>query len=370
MSVYYLLMLLLALIYVFNRGNSYADFNDLEYHICTTSKRKRGIILSAFILLLIMGLRATTVGTDTASYAREYMQLATYKFTDFEFSFTGEVGFRLLQWVFLKLGFSWQMFLFISSMFVLYSTACFINRYSANYFLGFYLYVTVGMFAMNMTGLRQSLAVAILLFAFEFGRRKKFLKFIICCFLAGMIHYAGFVFIPVWLIFYYPYRSKRQLFIVLLFPIVVRVLATPIYNLITKFALRKYYFSGYFDSLNYKLNILVELVAFTTLLVCYICLIISKKEIKEREFHFFILTSIYVTCIELSHVVYMAGRLNFFFIFFMTTLLGNIAYRLENRKIRYLAIMTIMVVSLLQFMISIPGASYGIDSYKFFWNVR
>ena len=368
MFIYYILPISWFLIYIFNRESSIKNYYGRGYKIEGSNSRRTVVLLSCIILFLIMGLRDTSVGTDTASYVREYMNYSSYRFSNIALSLQSEAGYSILQWIFAKAGVPWQGFLFVVSVFVSCSLGRFIYNYSANSFWGFYLYFTIGMFTMNMTGVRQSIAVAILLFAYDFALEKKIVLFVLLCLLAASIHYTAIAFIPMIIVLLVPFRSKKQLIIGLILPFFVRLFIGPVYHILSRFALRKYTFSGYFDSLNQSVNPLVEIVAFLILIACFVCLYFIQGEINVRDYHMFIFTGIYVACIEMSHAVFMSMRLSFYFIFFMTCLLGNIVYSFKDKKSRGLVMMAMLFLPFLQFILTVPGSSYGIDPYVFFWS--
>ena len=367
MLIYYLLFMLWFGIYGIYRNHTFSEYNLTEYEFLDTKPRKKIAFLCWLPLFLIMALRAETVGTDTAGYMRDYImlghQISHYSLLDF---IKNEMGFKMIEMFFSKLGVPWQLFLVIVSLFVTLSIARFIKKYTANIFLGFYLYGTIGFFSMSMTGIRQTLAVAFVLLGFSYFKEKKYITYGILMFLACSIHYTAIVCIPIGFVTMCHYKNKKNLYVISLLPIVIRFLSGYIYPIITRFSLKKYTNSGYFDTLNLQINVLVELVAFAILFACLICLLI-KPTVCDRDYQFFILLSIYVSCIEMSHATYMASRLGCYFIFFMTTMLANAIYRIDDKRVRYIGMIFMIILPLAQFAISVPGSSYGIDEYEFFW---
>lgn len=368
MLAYYSIMAIWAIVYFLNRHYTYGLVFEENYTIAKDRKRFYTVLVCGLVLLILMGLKASSVGTDTEAYRRSYEVMRYMSLSDFKYSIDSEVGFKVVQWFFFHIGFNWQSFLFIDSAFVVIAMGRFLYRYCINIFLGFYLYMTIGLFAMNMTGVRQSLAVAIVLIATEFAQKHKIIPFLILTIIAGTIHYSAFIFIPVYLVFLLKFRNKKQLLIVILSPVVVQLASSVLLSVITRFALNKYTYSGYFDTLNITQNPLVEIVAIFILLGGYICLVQGRIDISDREFHFFVLTGVYVSCIELANVVYMAGRLSFYFIFFVNVMITNVVYRIEAVRLRYIALIAVIVFPLLYFAISVPGSSYRIDAYRFFWD--
>lgn len=354
--------------YIDNRENTMIQYRINDYTFAPNKKRYRTTMWCGIVLFFVMALRGATVGTDTQGYIRGYNSIPnafpSFSVVDF---FQEEVGYKILQCFFKKLGFSWQLFLAVVSVFIVYSFSKFIYKYTANIFLGFFLYGTIGLFAMSMTGLRQTLAVACVLMAFMYFKERKIIQYIIFIIFACGIHYTALICIPIGFVTLLHFRKRIQLYIIAVIPIVVRLTSSFFGNIFLRFSLRKYTFSGYFDNLDLQLSVIVELVTFAILITCLLCLLL-KNEVNDRDYQFFVLLSLYVSCIELSHAMYMATRLGYYFIFFMTTMLANVIYRIDDRCTRYIGMVFMLVFPIVQFVISIPGASYGIDRYVFFWN--
>lgn len=368
MIIYYALFLAWLFIYCFTRQYTIAEYRESDYEMPNTKRRRTAAICCGVLLFIIMAFRSPSVGTDTYSYMNEYNNYVySLSFDSIKSIFQNEVGYQALKAIFRFAGASWQVFLICVSAFVAYAYSKFIYRYAANIFLGFYLFGTIGMFAMALTGFRQTIAVACVLMAFMKWRDKKYALYVLYTIIGCSIHYTAIICFPLAAVTLLRYAGRKQLLCISLIPVIVRFSSSFLYPLIMRFSLRKYSFNGYFSDLNLKISGIVELVAFAILLACLLCLLLNR-EVKDRDVQFFTLLSVYVSCIELSHVIYMASRLGYYFIFFMTTMLANAIYRIDNKTIRYIGMIFMLLLPLLQFMISIPGSSYGIDQYIFFWN--
>lgn len=363
MIIYYMIILLFLFIFYVFKDATLEKQQFLNYKISSNKNRDRGIFICAMLLFLTMALKPITVGTDTIAYLEEYNKMMTLSIKSFKVSLSSEIGFKIIMFILAKLGISFRIFLVIYSAFITITLAKFIKQYCLNYFLGFYLYITIGLFAMNMTGIRQSIAICFVLFSFDYARKKKIFLYILCFIIAVLIHYTALICFVIGLIATFKYKNKWQLFLGLLAPVTIRVLTPIIYNFLLYISPKKYFYSGYFNMLELKLNLLTELYFIGILLVCYICLLQGAKKIHNRDYQFFILTSAYVCCYELSYTLYMLVRLSFYFNPFMIVLLVNVLYRLKKKRMRIMAQIFLILFSFLYFIISIPGSSFGIDKY-------
>lgn len=347
-----------------NSNNSYmrniAVSNSLKF-----SNKKFLVAIYSIPLLLILGLRDKSVGSDTYAYSLDYLYWGSIDYSDLVFSFTEECGYKLIQYLFYNMGIPWQLFLFILSSFMVYSISVFIYRYSKTTIFTLLLYLTIGIFAMNMTGIRQSVAVCICLFAYYYLENQNDIKFSLLVIVASTIHYTAFAFFVAYFIRKYCSLKKINIILFALLPIIVRLSAPLFESFFRIVALDKYFGNGYFTDVNLTINPLAELVPFSILLTSAVLLYLKDK-ITQREIMFFAMTSVYVCCYELTHAVYMAGRLSFYFSMFVIALLDNLLFCIKYRTTRLLIYTIVVVCSILFFIISIPGSSYNIHNYMFF----
>lgn len=373
--MYYLLMVIWLAIYLIggsrliSSNNSTIPYESTVLYSGTVKKRRRNIVLMAVALFVVMALRADSVGTDYASYAAEYKIYLNYPLSSIKFLYNSEFGYKIILILANKIGLSWRAFSIVLSAAEVIVISKFINKHCINEFFGFFLYLTIGVFAMNLSGVRQSIAMIILIVATEYGMKKKYLPYILLVIAATSIHYSALFFLPTIIIFHLHYKRKIQLVVFLALPIIVRVLSSTIEVLMRRFATEKYIDYGYFSSMNYTISFAVELTAALILIAIFGTFIIKDNvKINNNDFHFFILTSIYVCCIELSHSAYMALRLSFYFSLFMTVTLSNAVSNLENVRTKLIGYCCLVTLPLAQFIITIPDSSLKIVPYLFFWN--
>ena len=190
MTVYIWLVVLLLAAAIMFRGNQ---------------KQSKGFIIVAFLLLFcVMGLRdANAFGADASgshgSYPINYQLAGASEWTSL-FSSGGKnynIGFKYLMKLIYELSNgSYQFFITIISLFVVFSYVRFIKKYSSApiqsvlYFLGLLYY------SILFDILKQAIAMAILLFAFDAIIEKRRFKFIILVVLASLFHFPALVFLP------------------------------------------------------------------------------------------------------------------------------------------------------------------------------
>ncbi len=190
MTVYtWLVVLLLAASFLF-KGNR---------------KHSKKFIIIAFVLLfVVMGLRDVyATGNDSSgtfgSYPNIYRRLGNTEWT--EVIKRGEdnynIGFNyLLKLIFELTGGDYQWLITIISLIVMLSYMRFIGKYSPSPIQSVLCFLGLLYYTFMFDVLKQALAMAILLFAFDAIIEKKPIKFIIITIVAALFHFPAIVFFP------------------------------------------------------------------------------------------------------------------------------------------------------------------------------
>lgn len=175
----------------------------------TDSKRKKYIILISFFLILFSGLRSWDVGlnSDTRHYNFIFETVKATPWNDIIdnlVQFSGKDPFyNLFQKSFQVLTGSYQLFLLLVAILIFSSFAGFIYKnttqvrhaaiafiFYIGYFYGFY----------SLTGIRQVLATAFLIWSFEFIKSRKLIPFLLLNIIAALFHISALVFLPMYFI--------------------------------------------------------------------------------------------------------------------------------------------------------------------------
>lgn len=150
------------------------------------------------ILALFSGIRNYRVGTDSGAYVRDFVnQLDT---SYFKFNNDIEFGYQLLVYGLLHLTHNYFWLFFISGLFVVYCYLKTIKKYSINYTLSVFLFITLGTYTFFFNGLRQGLAMAIFALATPYLLEKKLIPYILICGIASLFHISALVMLPFYFI--------------------------------------------------------------------------------------------------------------------------------------------------------------------------
>lgn len=158
-----------------------------------SSRKKIVIILCTLILGTILALRTWWMA-DLIKYHTQYVTIAGRSFSELAESDLANLGLRLLFVIEHRLtGGNFQIVLFIESYFCMGCLGYIIYKYSPIPLWSYFAYMAVGLYFFNFSGLKQSIAMAFLLLAFDGIAQDKPVKFVILTFISGMFHAPAFI---------------------------------------------------------------------------------------------------------------------------------------------------------------------------------
>ena len=189
--------------------------NDLKQKGRITSKKWLTVIAVLPIFLLFV-LRYKYVGVDTIGYVKFFeKEIRQYSFKDLlsKDLMRVEVGYRLYVKVISLFTNNYTVYFLINGIFIFGTLLRFSFKHTKNPFIFFFLFITLGTYQFIETGLRQALAMTICLWAVDFLKGRKPLKFFLLVLLAYYFHKSAAIFVIIyplcaikkydWLIFVY-----------------------------------------------------------------------------------------------------------------------------------------------------------------------
>lgn len=169
------------------------------------NKKKVYCTICAIQWILLSGLRDWTVGDDTRGYAIHFESGLTtpwstvlsncwnYLFHGLE---TKDPGYYLLQKIFQIFTDNYQLWLFFIAIVFTGLMARWIYKYSSMPDISFLIYSVLFFAFYSVTGHRQTLATALIVFlGYEYAKKRQLVKFAIVAFIAFMLHKSSLVFI-------------------------------------------------------------------------------------------------------------------------------------------------------------------------------
>lgn len=162
-------------------------------------KIRNFLALAAIIpMFLLFVLRYKYIGNDTIGYVRFFEhEIRGYSFSELlvreEMRF--EVGYRIYVKLISLITDNYTVFFLVNGIVIFGTLLHFAKKYTENPFVFFFLFITLGTYHFIETGLRQALAMIICLWAIDFLKDKKALRFILLVILASYFHQSALIFL-------------------------------------------------------------------------------------------------------------------------------------------------------------------------------
>ena len=377
MYIYYILIFISILLFlIFNEKSNYNEQGTVgltdHKHNKILKNRTKFVIAISICLIIVMAFRDKTVGTDTYAYLQEFnsttnVPVFSLSFWDF---LKGEYGYKLLLAIMHSIGINWREFQLIYAIVVSLTLGMFFYKYSHNIYVTYLLYITIGTFAMSLTGIRQTIAIVLCIILYSFLEKKKYIIALMLYLFASSIHYTALIMgVLFFLSIMFKNKKKQSLFWIsvgLIIPILCYFFTGDILNKFSFMLLNKYEYSGYYKELNSSLNPLVLLMYGTFALFIFSGILWSKRKLNDTDILFYVMSSLFIGCYLASGTVYMLARLSYYFSpFFIISLTNTVDFLPLNKRSKMMINFLLCIFCIMAFAISIPDNSYGIDKYIF-----
>ena len=333
----------------------------------TEENKKNKNWLSFIVFLLVFALfsfRSYKVGSDTSRYIFEYIsQSSELREVD--------VGFTKYNELLYSLGFSTRQYLMMTSLLICFPIYFYIEKVSDKKNLTYFLYITIGIFVFNLSGIRQSLAVSILILGYlsTLYVRRKWIKYIIIAgfvLLAALFH-ASAIFCLVLIPMLWASQKHFKLNKILFVFFIVTPLVLPFTGFFESFLVNKMiarYESYEADSS--KINVVSY---FVIPYVIFVYLTLLKYFDKRTSFSptenfAYLCAFMYVVCAAASFYIPILNRMEYYFSLPMNSLIPTLTSRLSV-SYRNFILSAIVVVCVLFFFIGQTDGTMRIDNYKF-----
>jgi hypothetical protein len=198
----------------------------------TTSNRKRYVAIICFILILQSGLRNVAVGEDTYTYFLAFNDVCRMSWENvisvfldfFRYGIGKDPGFVVFQKFFQIFSNDFQVFLFFVAVLFFTAFGRFLYKNTSkisDLIIAFFMYSIMFYTFYSYTGIRQTIATAILLFGYEFLKNKKIIAYSLVILLASFFHKSALIF---FLFYFVSYIKNAKILIwsvLFLFPILM-----------------------------------------------------------------------------------------------------------------------------------------------------
>ena len=200
------------------------------------------LVLSGVALTLFAGLRGNTVGVDYPMYQGYFESMrqggAAYLISA-DNPYRLEWGYGLLNYLVSLVSGDVRVFMAVAGLLIAVLTCLFIGKYSPSAWLSVFVFVSFGFFNNSLCFIRQSIAIAIFLFAIPFLKRKKLIPYLVIVVLAASFHKALFVMVVLYFIAHIPVNWK-SLTVYGVLTALILIFSWPIFNFVTQYIYQYY----------------------------------------------------------------------------------------------------------------------------------
>lgn len=333
------------------------------------SEKNKSIVLFFLIMFILLSLRNIKCGIDLTNY--NYFFKVNSKMTfDMLIEFygiNGEILYHLFNKIISLVTNDFQIFLTIVAAICMIPIAILYKKESQNPILTIGLFLTVAPFSMFFSGLRQSIAMAIVIIAFKFIKEKKIVLYIIMILIASGFHQSAIIMLLLYPL-YHAKITKKWLIVIIPLMIMIFILKNQIFSAIVLLSSR--YAERY--------NVITSTGAYSILILLILfdiyCFAFTDKDKETKEFTGLRNFLLCVTCIQFfASINAVIMRINYYILLFIPILIPMVYNNssIKYRKIVRLATNVMCIFFISYFFINAYTSSDILNIYPYitYWEV-
>ncbi len=349
----FIALVLLQALLILGRGN-------------TPGHRKLFCVIAALDLFIIIGFHSVNVGIDTLAYADNFTEVSYLTFFNvFSSQSYMEVGFILYNKILSLITLHPQVLFIASGAIISIAVIRYIYKNTALPLLAFIIYLSgIGDFYWTLSAIRQSLAIAVTLFAFEAIQKRRLFIFILLVFIASTFHKSALCVLPLYPLYNVKFNIKTafvSMFAALLVFINIDFILN---NLVEYLPVYQGYLASSGDS--YLTDGLIRL--FLLLFPVFVLFFTYKKA--DKDFNILLWYSFLALILSVFvFKFYMLIRVKLYFSIASVILIPK-AFELisrRNTKIVFMAVFLFFTFLYTQKTLSNLAVSNNFLPYEFFW---
>ncbi|MBQ3506939.1 MAG: EpsG family protein [Clostridia bacterium] len=293
------------------------DINDIKP--LSDARFSRRITVTSFFLLLIflLAFRDVTCGTDLVRYEEKFMEAGTTAWSEV-FVAEKDVGYYVFQKLIRSVTSHFGFFLALVAVLSLAPIWFFYRKEVENPILAIALFITVAPFTMYFSGLRQILAMALVIPAWYCAKHKKWWLFILTVLVTAAFHSSGCIIALIYPL-YHARITKKWLLLLTPTMLLVLVLNKPLFRMLLSLVGD----SGYEMTDTGAYTVLILLVLFTA--YSFIIPDEATMDADTAAMRNILVLSVFLQCFAPVHT--LAMRVNYYFLLFIPVLIPRIAHR-------------------------------------------
>lgn len=332
------------------------------------SNRKKSVVFMSLCLWIFYSLRSWTVGSDTVRYYANFVYASDMSFSEIWLYYaTREPVFYSFCKILSLIVNDPQFFVAIVGAVVCSSFAFFAYHQRGNVLLMYILFVTLRVFPFMMTGMRQAMAMSILLVSYVFMQKGYKKYYLAGSFMAFLFHTSSLI-VPLVVYGLTKLRNKTIISIISLICIFTGVIIASTGGILTSvveliFGGDKYV--SYSNTVNESFRMGGT---FLLYVVLYLAIWINKRKLSKMEDNFDLelgMLSVAMMFSIMTLRIPTAFRMAYYFQFPMFSMATFLIASIWGNRNKKTVIFIFVLLMITQYMILGSGADIG--NYEFFW---
>ena len=213
--MYYILGIFVLILFVL--ANLHYSKRRLTFHNRSLTREKIFLMAAFFAVFLVIALQSEQSNNDLIQYYRAFRRYSNYTWGNYQYIIdtAKDPLYYIFGSLFSHIGFSFRQWYLLIGFIYAFSIYWLVGRYSSNVYISYIVLITVGSLGFAMSGMRQTLAFAILMFSFKYMENKKIIKFILLVLIATQFHSTAIIFILAYPLYWFKLRMRNLIILAL-----------------------------------------------------------------------------------------------------------------------------------------------------------
>lgn len=374
MTVYVVLVTITFISYIFFRYNlidkkRHSVYEGYNYDFESAKKLVESKTITTFfvVYIILLCLRDTSVGVDVKwyvnSYFKQFQSLSWQQIVEYK---SDELVFSALTKILGIIFNSPQIYLAIIAV-ASVTPILYLYKYEArNALLCCSFFMISLVFEILFSGLRQAIAIGLVVPAYYYAKDKRLFKFILVVAFAMTFHLSAAIILLIYPVYNAKITAKWLWFVLPAMAVIYRF-NSQIFNFLLLFSGEKYYAKygvwGLGTTNQYGLLALFVLIS----IYCFIVLDEEQADKDDIGFRNLLLLATVIQFFAPLH--FIVSRLNYYFILFIPIALTRVNYKCKPMFKQVVRVASaIMIVYFIFYFFFMKGDTLQIMDYKFFFN--
>ncbi|MGO4936210.1 EpsG family protein [Fundicoccus sp. Sow4_H7] len=322
----------------------------------TLTNNKLYVYIVSIILISISGFRHVSIGIDTMNYNNIFHHVNSLSISN-AINIDVEIGYQLYQILIGNISDDFQLLLVITSILYIGIVSHLIYKYSENPMISYLLFIFFDFYTFSLSGIRQTIAMSLIILAFMQIKEKKFNRFLFWTILASSFHITALVFLPSY--WFNRFKlNRRNLLFLLLCGLLIFAAKDYLQVIMSSYARIEY---GASDTGGLKLYFLM--------IITVIFGVLYRKTINSKNPINVYLLYMMISCVVIFPIIRynpITLRLYYYSFIFMIVYVPNLFGSIKDKAIRAIGTISYLLIGATWFFTTIIN-SKQIIPYLFFW---